>query len=309
LKTFFSSYALKSCLFGWLFLLPFFAVASVSEALKDTIIIDGKILVVEQDVSYDTLNHQASRKKPRKTHNGWRLGWEFEGGSSLSYVNTPFEGYKTVNEYTGRITRYAPASGFSVLAEKEFPSWTLRFGFGLDSWIAPVRSFDVNQIDDSLYRFFSPEVNHLAQIVRYRYELGEELDTIPIQLSEQTFNSTNLHVRCTASKELKKTKTSFYRIGAGMEAVFALSQKRPDFILLANKGSKYFTPEANNTYRTAKWLIIPKFELGYRFKIQNKYWFDLGVYGKLLYRPIKREDAPIQIFGSTFGVSLAVILH
>lgn len=290
------------------FLLPFAAVAE--SAVCDTIILDGKQLIVEQEVTYDTIPPAKADKPIKRNYGNWRFGWQFEGGSAMSNLKFDFDGYESVNEFSGNPTRFGPAAGFSVLTEKKLSKgWTINAAVGVDRWSAPIRTFDSNQLDDSLFRFYSPEKGRIDQITLYRYELGEEYDTLQMKLSENAVNINFFHLRIQAGKEVFLKKDRVFRVAAGAELLLALSSSKPDMIFVPNKGRQLLTYEAQNSYAIKKTLVVPRIEVGYRLRIDKSLWFDVGLFSKLLIHPLESNQTPISLSGSTFGVSLAVLLY
>lgn len=305
-----TAYLKRSAYLGLLlfFLLP---LASLAEsALRDTIIIDGKLLIVEQEVTYDTLPSAKTERPVKRNYGNWRFGWQFEGGSAMSNLKFDFDGFESVNEFSGNPTRFGPAAGFSVLTEKKMrKGWTVNAAAGVDRWSAPVRTFDTNQLDDSLFRFYSPEKGRIDQITLYRYELGEEYDTLQLKLSESAVNINFFHFRIQAGKEVFLQKDRVFRFAAGAEFLLALSSTKPDMIFIPNQGSQILRYQSENTYAIKKTLVVPRLEIGYRLRIDKSLWFDVGLFSKLLIHPLESNQTPISLNGSTFGVSLAVLLY
>lgn len=272
-------------------------------AANDTIILDGKKVIVNREVTTDTVttttpNPLEEKKQKKKLDLGtWRAGFRADGYVPVCNLSAETEGYSSVNAYVGADRRRGNGSGIMFFAEREVGKrgFSLTSGFGVDFITGTNFSFNPDQLDDSLYSFANFTSNQLDQILLLRYELGSEFDTLKVNLEDSPFKTTWLRVPIGALWERDINKDLTLRFGGGVDLRFLLASERPDVIFLPDLGKDYIWVSAEEEawfYKSV--TFTPWVSGGVRVAMDRNWWLDIGIKGGFPFKPIASNSRGIE---------------
>lgn len=225
--------------------------SEILAAPSDTLIVDGKKVVVNRVVEYDTVSVREFRdpsevKRPRNAV-PWLLGLEGGATANISQFQSDLNTLLTVDEFTNRKLRYSVGVnalfyGGIILSD----NWSVMTGVGYNSLSMPYSTFDSAQLHDSLYRFESESKGELSQITRYDYgDLGAELDTIQVSLSDENLELSYLEfpLLFNYTPQFRQSKWNL-DFQFGVQAQILLDSSTPDVPVIAENGDNEFVPES-----------------------------------------------------------------
>lgn len=185
------------------------------ELEKDTIIIDGitiEIQVVEKLEDSQSLvleeDSMTKEKKPLSLTVSFNQGISFNSiEASDSY--TSLDEFIDSNPATGN---YSSLFISAIVLDKD--RFSLSTGLNYTSWSQDC--FRLNdQLDDSLYEFYSPFKGEFCQVTLIRTELGEERDTLALNIISEEYQQSYLELSLGFSFNLLNPKNkSSLRLGA-----------------------------------------------------------------------------------------------
>jgi hypothetical protein len=283
-----------------LFLLMAASLASLASesCVADTIIIGGKKLIVQRELTYDTLGTPGETLEPKKQKKrlrlgDWKVGFNVAGYLPLDEVRPETAGYSSINAFVGADRRRGNGMGFMVWTERKLgkQGWHLHAGIGMDYLTGRNLSFDTSQIDDSLFAFASFNEDELDQILLFRFDIGSETDTLPVDLFDAGYQSNWLRVPLGLSYERELSKKTILRFGAGLDLRILLDSELPEFIFLPDLGNEVITyaPDTDNL-KFKPFTLTPWLSAGARWQMDRRWWLTTEVRGNLPQRPLLAND-------------------
>lgn len=181
----------------------------VRAEVSDTIIVDGKVVVVQREIvevdpdefDHDTTGngnkeHPNTRrpKGPRKIGQGFSVGVNAGGGIMFGNVSTNASGFETLAEFISdnksMYFSYLIHGGINYHFNKK---WSIHTGVGL--WSARMKNVYFKEEDltqDSLLGFLSNSNGSLSQYYWFEVGPGAETDTTEMQLYDTDLKITSL---------------------------------------------------------------------------------------------------------------------
>ncbi|MFZ6052606.1 hypothetical protein [Halocola ammonii] len=233
-----------------------FSFSSLQAFSTDTLIVDGKKVIINRVIEYDTVSVNNTREpseiKRPKQGIPWLLGVEGGAFATSTILESDLNNLRTVDDMIGRELRFdvnpgALFYGGLILSDQ----WSVMVGLGAKNITATYSHFNTDQLDDSLYRFESFEDGELSQITRYDFgELGAELDTLSISLSEREIELRYLEVPLlfNFSPSLPKSRLWKLDFQFGLQAQFLYSTSTSDLILLNKEADLETVPESGQRF-------------------------------------------------------------
>lgn len=281
---------------------PFLVTAGIT-LNNDTIILDGKKVIVERELTVDTVgttvaNPLEEKKRKKKLSLGtWKGGFRAEGYVPVSVLTTTETGMSSVNSYIGADRRRGNGSGIMLFTEREVGrrDFSITTGIGID-FISNVNfSFDPTQLDDSLLTFANFSDNQLDQVLLFRYELGDEFDTLKVDLKDDPFKTTWLRIPVGALWERAINKEVSLRFGGGVDLRFLLGSNRPDVILLPDLGKDYtWISSDEEAWFYKRFVATPWVSGGVRVAMDRNWWLDIGLKGGFPFSPMASNSNGLQ---------------
>lgn len=259
----------------------------------DTIIIGGKLLLVERELLYDTLSQQAVQEpvepkkvKKRRKPDTWRLHFEAKPGLSFDELRSETPGYLTVNQFVGQSQQRIGGMSIALGAQRRIKHSDLRFvfGIGIDYLQGANRVFDLTELNDSLYKFDSPEAGQLDWIERNRFAIGAELDTLPLTLRNAPFRTSWINIPLGVMWESELSNAVGLRFGAGADLRLLLNSEQVQIIELEQNGPGVINQAPTTTaWNYSSFFVSPWVHAGTRFKMDRNWWFSAGVRASYLF--------------------------
>lgn len=230
----------SSAILALLFCCPLWGAAFVCPS--DTIIVDGKEVVVERRVSHTNetdppLEETNRRALVRK----YMLGFGAGGGVTLGSQSSGVAGFQTLDAFIGEPTgqRVMFDAGLTFGYESG-EKWLVEAGIHLGYSAVGNRYFVGSALGDSLVAFESPEAGVLNQIQRYRYEIGEEWYTDPVALRKGGYSQLTMDIPVQVLTILPAPRGSrtLWMAGGGLRGRYLLSATSTNWVLL-NESSDY----------------------------------------------------------------------
>ncbi len=259
----------------------------------DTIIIGGKLLLVERELLYDTLSQQTVQEpvepkkvKKRRKPDTWRLYFEAKPGLSFDELRSETPGYLTVNQFVGQSQQRIGGMSIALGAQRRIKHSDLRFvfGIGIDYLQGANRIFDLNELNDSLYKFDSPEVGQLDWIERNRFPIGAELDTVSLTLRNAPFRTSWVNIPLGVMWESELSKSVGLRFGAGADLRLLMNAEQVQIIELEQNGSGVINqPATTIAWKYSSFFVSPWVHAGARFMMDRNWWLSAGIRGSYLF--------------------------
>ncbi|MCB0760626.1 MAG: hypothetical protein KDC12_03815 [Flavobacteriales bacterium] len=168
---------------GWSFL----------EVPSDTIIIDGKLVVVNRQVEYDTLSTQDEPvKEIKKQYHKWGLNIDIGGGPAWVTDKSALDGFQSLHQFTGKRgvvgSSFRGGGSVSFHWDKKDNRWFVQAGVHINVVNLPNSFFAESTLDTALTGFYLNANKEVEQIVTYVYDIGTENDTLPLKLIKSNLN-------------------------------------------------------------------------------------------------------------------------
>lgn len=214
---------------------------SFIEEKSDTIIIDGKLVVVNRVVEYDDGDEPEKPKHEPRTDR--RFSWglnvlpnyiigSVKGTGDMQslgqFVNKDwkgelgFDGSINVRMYDDYDVFYSLGVGYSL------------FKFNNDF-------FSISELDDSLWRFETLTDGDLTQITLHRFDIGSETDTLAVELKESDITLTAFRVPMSIGWYLPDGKSANARVvEAGLVHHFVATKTGGPVVLLNENAETQF---------------------------------------------------------------------
>jgi hypothetical protein len=273
-----------------LFLLIVLAKPCDAALVNDTIILGGKRLLIERELSYDTLGEknqaeEAPNKKTtvkRRKFDDWRIGFEVLPSLTVQHFTSNAESFMTLSEAGIGTSNPGSAMGLSLTVERKIKTrngaiW-LSLAPGIDYFNAPSPHFDVNQLSDSLYGFHYFGDGRLGQVTRFRYPIGAEFDTLEVQLTRQDLRTSWLSLPIGVLFERSVNKKMAFRFGGGMNFRLRIDEERPSMLLLPKTGIDYLQlPETSNLWAYRMLTLTPWLQGSLRYALDRNWGLNMGL--------------------------------
>ncbi len=167
----------------------------------DTLIVDGRLVIVNRIVEYDTLEVQEEPPQEIKRKN-YRLGVnvEFKGGPSFSNPKSNVGNLQTISDFRGKNANVSGAAqgvfslSYHQKNKRNKESWYVKLGLGLGVTSISNQFFPESDLDTALWRFEVDGEKNIRQIIRIQYDIGAELDTADIKLRRSNISMISLDV-------------------------------------------------------------------------------------------------------------------
>lgn len=254
-------------------LVVLFCFASVCKAsglvcANDTIIIDGKTVVVERVVEYeDPIVVEPDKKdnddKPVRRHVGYAGGGI---GPSILMVNreVPNSAYQTLDEFIGCPGNLRVGARAHGLYGRKWKKWGVEVAPSLDLEWYKNTFFSQSTLDDSLYQFSSPENCVLNQITRHDLVIGVEFYDVEAQLNRSPLFMMNLHLPVNAVYFHKIDRENHLELRAGLGPYWTLRMVGGPIVLMNENAEYEYVSESElqntvawNGLISADWVIKP----------------------------------------------------
>lgn len=204
--------------------------------VSDTIIIDGKTVVVERVVEYEKPVVDDGDDEPKKPKKDIRHTSYFGGGigPSMLLVNreVPNSEYQTLNQFIG----CEGNARVGVRANGVFGWKWKKFGVeiapSLDLEWYKNQYFAESELDDSLYQFSSTENCVLNQITRHDLLIGVEFYDVEADLHRGPLFMMNLHLPINGVYYHRLNRTKHLEFRAGVGPYWTLNLKGGPIVLL-----------------------------------------------------------------------------
>ena len=233
-----------------------FPVSFLHAYSADTLIVDGKKVLINRVIEYDTVRVENGREpseiKRPKSAVPWLLGIEGGALATGSVLESDLNNLQTIDQFIDQPVRFSvdPAAvvyGGLILSDQ----WSVMVGFGVRNIKARFTHFDTQQLDDSLHRFESFEDGELSQITRYDYgDLGAELDTFSLTLSDQEIVLGYLEIPLLFNYSMALPKSRDWRLDFqfGLQAQFLYKKSTSDLLLISENADLEIVPQSGQRF-------------------------------------------------------------
>ena len=210
----------------------------------DTIIVDGKQVVVERRVTASDTDQPQDEGTGRRRIIRRYIGGVGGGiGATLASQSSQTAGFETIDEFIGRPTsaRVAFQAGLTFGYESG-EKWLFETGLFLGYTSVGNRYFVGSALGDSLVAFESPEGGALKQIRRFRYEIGEEWYTDPVSLRKGSYSQLTADVPLQLMTRFPAPRGSktLWLAGGGVRARFLMNATSTNWVLINADGGYQF---------------------------------------------------------------------
>jgi hypothetical protein len=227
-------------------LVVLFCFVAISQAfgmicVSDTIIIDGKTVVVERVVDYEKpdvdVPKPEPKEKPERRHTGY-VG--FGVGPSFLLVNSevPNSDYQSLNEFVDSEGKFRVGFRLNGVYGRKWKKLGIEISPSLDIDSYKNHYFAESSLDDSLYLFESTDAGVLNQITRHDLGIGVEFYDIEATLIKSTILMVNLHVPINVVYHHKIDRTNHLEFRLGLGPYLNVSKQGGPKVLM-NEGGEF----------------------------------------------------------------------
>lgn len=281
----------------WLlfFMCPYVAKGNHT-CLNDTIILGGKKLIVQHELTYDTLDVEEPKKpntkKNRIDFGDWKAGFEGIGYIPLDVLQAKQTGFSSINAFTGPDRRSGNGMGIAVTGEKAIgkAGWNLSSGLGVDFFTGSNLIFDAEELDDSLVYFATFDKNDLRQILEFRFDIGSETDTVALALTQDPFRSTWLRIPLGLTFEREINRELDFRISIFADMRFNISGQKPDVILIETAGPQVLEVKEGMDWDYRSFAVTPRLSVGGMYAMDRRWHLIGGVNFAFPFEPIDSDN-------------------
>lgn len=233
----------SSALVALLFLCSAFTRAGVV-CPSDTIIVDGRTVVVEREVRFENEGDRHEDDKPKKSILRKYIGGMHAGfGAAISDQTSGMNGLQTLDQFTGkqRGANFQFDAGF-LFGYESRDKWLLEAGLALGYSSVRNRYFVGSALGDSLVAFDSPETGVLRQIQHHQLEIGEEWYNDPVEMRKGSYSqlTLDLPIRLMHLFDASRGSKVRWMLGAGIRVRYVLSPTSSNWVLLNQEGGYAF---------------------------------------------------------------------
>lgn len=287
---------------------------SFSISILDTLILDGRVVIIERQEQVDTVwvDPVVTPTEPEQPIKE-RIGlWEFG-----AFVGGRFSRYRSISDVSrlNPLELFLEEKGKVVIGPdlcfEVRRSWkeqiAVRTGLGLSYQGWDAANTDPAEFHDSLYRFYSPNPGELYQITQITYpDLGTETDTLSLNWSKSSFRYWSIEVPVIVSYIIPVRewgKSHHFEAGAGVMNRLNIMTKSGSVMLLNEDGEYQHIVEDNIT--VPQFLILGRAEIAWYYTIKrSKNTFGVRAYFQTPFRPIQLTDNQMSIQGSESGFGI-----
>lgn len=254
---------------------------------RDTIIIDGYVIEIERNVIYDTVFTAVEdsvilpiEKVQKKKSFKWKpsYGLEFNPGVRIGGLHSDEGALSTVGEFVAKKSPIGNSIGLGAwISHPLAQNWHCRAGAAVNFNRFSFSNFKETALDDSLWRFWSPEAGVLKQITRYDYGvLGAEVDTLDLPLIRSAVRETIIQIPLALVKEWHPKKTAnFWEAHVGANFRFRQTIAGRPIALINGDGNYKFLPDSQLDIRRFDMALATGFK---RFLfVRHRRWFSGGI--------------------------------
>lgn len=232
---------------GSITLVVLFCFVAVGQAfgticVSDTIIIDGKTVVVERVVDYekpreDETKTEDPKENPERRHTDY-LG--FAAGPSFLLVNSevPNPDYQSLNEFVDSEGKVRVGFRLSGVYGRKWKKLGIEISPSLDIESYKNHYFAQSTLDDSLYLFESTDAGILNQITRHDLGIGVEFYDVEAKLIKSAILMVNVHVPINVVYHHKIDRTNHLEFRLGLGPYLNVSKQGGPKVLL-NDGAEF----------------------------------------------------------------------
>lgn len=215
---------------------------SFSNPIQDTIIIDGKTVVVNRIVEYeDPIPEPEEPEKKKKKKGDYYALVDFWGGITSGKITGSDSKFQTLSEFIDKKSTITQYDFAHLSIGKEFnDQLALELGVGISYFSIGNRYFVESSLHDSLDHFQSFKKGELSQIVVFNYDIGSEVDTVETELVKSNFTQTSLSIPLILRWTSESKKRQKLRFSANLGLIGKY--------VFANTGGPYVVLEDNNKY-------------------------------------------------------------
>lgn len=293
--------------------------AGMNEAHADTLIIGGKLVLVEREVDYaeadSSVTPEAAPKEERKAKKrrpfgSRRLGFEVAPGLALQRPDLSTAGARVLNEYLG--TPSYVSGQFSLTLKGSIQlgrsDFFLEGGIGVSYLSTNNRSFQTENLSDSLYSLYSNGAGELFQVTRFRYPIGAEFDTLAMQLSSSPHRSSWLKLPLQLVQERDLNRSLTLRWGIGMTVMGRMRETTETTYLISreNATDQHLELPASSL-SSPQWQFLPSASLGARLSLDRNWWLSSELRYEGLFRGIRLDDEVLRTRGHFLAVGVGLI--
>lgn len=238
-----TSYIRSSAVLVLLFCFQGFALAMSCPG--DTIIVDGKPVIVERRVSYQSdSNSQEEEPRKKRILRTYIGSFGMAGGLNQSWQYGQNE-FATVSEFVGRRLGRKPLFRAEALFGFETAdTWLFEGGLSLSYLSVPERYFVGSALNDSLFNFAISPDRLLDQITRERVLTGAEFYRLPVELKDGSYTQLGVEVPLQVMYRLPfSTRDNIWYAGAGIRGRYVLNAVSDNWVLIQEGGAVDFVDQ------------------------------------------------------------------
>lgn len=273
---------------------------------NDTIIIDGKRLIVERELFYDTLETveektpEPPKLRKRRSPDTWRVGFEAAPGLLAGRLGPDEDRTANLDAFIGNAVQFTGTMGLYVGVNRKIgkQGWRFNTGLGLDFLQIENTNFRADQFSDSLFAFVSSQPGEVQHIERFRFPIGAEFDTLETALVSAPFVATWLTIPLGMSREKPLSKTTVLKFGFGADWRVLISGDASTLTLVSNESPPYQDLQGGQSIDFNRLFFTPYAQVGARFKMDRNWWLTTGLRTGWVFGMIDFADSGIRYSGA-----------
>lgn len=211
---------------------------------SDTIIVDGRTVVVERQVHFDKEPQEPGDTSPTKhILRKYIGGMHVNFGAAISTQSSGWVGFETLDQFVGKERGAHLQFGTGLVFGYETgEKWLFEGELALGYTSVRNRYFVGSALGDSLVAFASPEAGSLRQIQHHQLDIGEEWYNDPVDLRRGSYSqlTADLPVRCMRIFDAKRGSKVRWMVGLGVRVRYMLSPVASNWVLLNKEGQYEF---------------------------------------------------------------------
>lgn len=284
----------------------------------DTLIIGGKLVLVEREVDYanpdssvipEEVPKEDRKVKKKRPFGSRRIGFEVAPGLALQYPNLSNDGDRVLNEYLGTPSYASGQFSLSLRASLQLgrSDFFLEGGLGVCYLSTNNRTFQPENLADSLYSLYSNGEGELFQITRFRYPIGAEFDTIAMQISARPHRSSwiKLPLQVVQERDVNRSMTLRWGIGLALLGRLRESSETTYLVRRENATDQHLELPASNLNSPA-WQLLPSASLGARFSLDRNWWLSSELRYEGFFSGIQHDDDILRTRGHFISIGIGL---
>lgn len=211
----------------------------------DTIIVDGKVVIVKREVRNSAASPEMDGPREPVVWLDRKLIGGFGGSVGIGFARpvSRTSGLTTLRDFTGLPPVISPhfRADFS-LGYQSKDRWLIETGVSLSYSSVRNRYFVGSALGDSIVGFQSPSTGSLEQIRRYQYDIGEETFIDPVDLRRGGWTQLALDVPLHALFLFSEQRGSRLRwmLGTGIRTRLVVNAVTSNWVLINSDGAYEF---------------------------------------------------------------------